>query len=339
MRKLINFIEDYFYMQELKKYKDIEKILYILTPLHGNLGDQMIAVAGKKILSDFYPNKKIIEITDKFYDKNINIFKEIIKDDDIIILHGGGNLGDIWLGAEYQRRHLLENHLNNKIIIMPQTITFKSKEEEQKSKEIYSKVKDLTIITREEYSYELAKHIFDKNKILLMPDSVFYLEDYYKDRISNARNGILFLLRKDQEKVISSDKFNKICENLRKLNIPYKLSDTVIRSKGKIRRYNREKFCDILIDDILKSQLVITDRLHGMILAIITNTPVLVFNSSTNKTLGTLKWLKHLEYVSYISDEMNMNEILEEIKRLIELKIEKNRYMVKEKMIEVLKNI
>lgn len=217
---------------------------------------------------------------------------------------------------------------------MPQTITFKTEEEKEKSIEIYSKVKDLSIITREEYSYKTAKEIFKNSKIYLTPDSVLYLEDFYEERFNKKREGVLFLLRKDQERTISKNISERIEKILDKLNLNYTFGDTIIKSKGKINKKTRDLFCRKLIKEISDKKIVITDRLHGMILSIITNTPVMVFGSSTKKTVGSLKWLKHLEYISFIEDENDIENIEKEIKRLKSLKIEKNKYQIKEFMKE-----
>lgn len=217
---------------------------------------------------------------------------------------------------------------------MPQTITFRTNEEKEKSIEIYSKVKDLSVITREEYSYKIAKEIFKNSKIYLIPDSVLYLEDYFDERFNDKREGVLFLLRKDHEKTISSNISENIEAILKKLDLNYDFSDTVIKSKGKINKKTRINFCKKLIEEISSKKLIITDRLHGMIISVITNTPVIVFGSSTKKTIGSLKWVKHLNYVSFIEDETNFEYLEKEIRRLQSTIVEKNIYQIKELMKE-----
>lgn len=332
MKKLRKFINDIFYLNDLKKIKDEEKVIYMLTPRYGNLGDQMISVAIEKILSDIFVGKKVFEIEEEVYLKRKEEIKKYINKKDVIILQGGGNIGDVWLGAEQIRRSVLEKYSDNKIIIMPQTITFKSEEEKKRSADIYSKVKDLSIITREEYSYRIAKEIFKNSKIYLTPDSVLYLEDYFNERFNDKREGVLFLLRKDHEKTISSNISKNIEVILKKLDLSYDFSDTVIRSKGKINKKTRINFCKKLIEEISSKKLIITDRLHGMILSVITNTPVIVFGSSTKKTIGSLKWIEHLDYVSFIKDENDIEHLEKEIKRLQSIKIVKKDNLIKELM-------
>lgn len=90
MKKLRKFINDIFYLNDLKKIKDEEKVIYMLTPRYGNLGDQMISVAIEKILSDIFVNKKIFEIEEEVYLKRKEEIKKYINKKDVIILTGGG---------------------------------------------------------------------------------------------------------------------------------------------------------------------------------------------------------------------------------------------------------
>lgn len=89
MKKLRKFINDLFYLKDLKKIKDEEKIIYMLTPRYGNLGDQMISVAIEKILKDIFTNKKIFEIEEEVYLKRRDEIKKYINKKDVIILTGG----------------------------------------------------------------------------------------------------------------------------------------------------------------------------------------------------------------------------------------------------------
>lgn len=317
-------------LYQLKKYKDEKKIIFLLSPEHGNLGDEMIAVATEKILREKYQNQRIIEISRKSYMKNKELIKNIIGKNDVIILPGGGNIGDIWIDEEISRRNVIEEYKNNKIIIMPQTIKFLSKKEENISKNIYKKAEDLTIVTREEESFKLGKEIFENNKIILAPDTVFYLEDTYLKELQEERDGVIFLMRKDKEKIINAKTLNKIKSILKSKNLSIKESSTVVDSRGKINSKNREGICLDLLKDIARHKLVVTDRLYGMIFSIITNTPVIVFESSNSMITEVLKWISHLNYVSFIKDSKDFDLIDKEIEKLLKTKVKREKYLVKE---------
>ena len=62
--------------------------------------------------------------------------------------------------------------------------------------------------------------------------------------------------------------------------------------------------------------VVITDRLHGMILSIITGTPCIVFGNNYHKVESSYySWFKDLEYVSFIQQKEIENKLEEKIKK------------------------
>ena len=117
------------------------------TPIHGNLGDQAILYAEKEFLKDKYTDYKIIEIESSVAVKFINKFYRLIKNNDIILVHGGGFLGTIWINEEEMFRAVITKFNKNKIIVFPQTIYFSNDDEGKKvfeeSKNIYYSHKNL----------------------------------------------------------------------------------------------------------------------------------------------------------------------------------------------------
>ena len=47
--------------------------------------------------------------------------------------------------------------------------------------------------------------------------------------------------------------------------------------------------------------MVITDRLHGMLLATITNTPCLAFEKKKKKVSGVYQWIQDLDYIKVLT--------------------------------------
>ena len=85
-----------------------------------------------------------------------------------------------------------------------------------------------------------------------------------------------------------------------------------------------------------RAKLVITDRLHGMIFAAITETPCVVFGSYTHKIVESYKWLKDLEYIKFCED---INDFEEKIDEVVSAKNKKydNRF-AENSISEILKN-
>jgi len=279
-------------------------------PHHGNLGDNAIALAEEQMVEKYFQNSEVIKLPEKNlieYAKNI---KEDINDEDLVLLHGGGNIGDTYMVPEEGRRFIIENFPNNRIIVFPQTAFFDSEEELEKSKKIYNNHKKLVIMAREEKSYNLMKKVFDKCRIILTPDIVMSM----KQTLNLPRKDILFLFRQDKEQTLKLQEQEKIKEIITEKYGKYILTDMhlgedVTDMEGE-KRINalKDKF-----EEFNKAKLVITDRLHGMIFAAITETPCVVFGSYTHKIIESYKWLKDLGYIEFCDKIELLNEKIEKV--------------------------
>lgn len=346
MLKQIKELIKIFYFEKLKLkkwekiYKNTEKIILFQTPEHDNLGDQAIAIAGRKILKDKYSDKLILEFTLDEYKRNSKLINKLITNNDIICLHGGGNFGNLYRFVEIPRRKIISSFPENKIIVMPQSISFTNDSDGKKEKEImsnfYSKHKNLHIITRDEKSYEIGKELFKKNNIYLMPDTVLYLENEYLDKMKQERKDVIFTIRKDKEKVLSDNKITEIMNILEKNNIKYSIDDTTV-NYGVVKE-TRDYEVEKILRKISGAKLNITDRFHGVIFSVITNTPVIVFKSLDHKIEYGVRWFKHLDWVHYVEEKDDIEKIiLKYLNNNIEIK--KENYILKETLKERFFNI
>ena len=301
----------------LKKYKNTKKIIYLLVPHHGNIGDQAIVYATIKFFNDKFKDYKLLEFyRDDIYDYGYSI-KKILNKDDIIILQGGGNIGNLYIKEEITRRFVLNKFKGNKIISMPQTMYFTNDEEGNlekiKTKNIYSNIDNLLLLAREDKSYIDMKSLFQKNKVLEVPDIVFYLEDLFKE--SNDRDGVLVCLRSDKESIYK-DKKKKFIEEINNHYKKVTLGDTVVNRF--VDKEDRKDELFNLWNQFRSSKVVITDRLHGMLFSVITKTPCIVLRSLDYKVIGTYEWIKDLNYVQFV-DDLDSEKIIKLIDELSNL--------------------
>jgi len=333
--------------QMYKIDEDRNHIFLIGTPNHGNLGDQAIAYAENKILEDCFKGHTIIEINTVDLLRHLKSLKENVKKDDIFVLHGGGNLGDEYFWEEEGRRNIISQFKDNKIILFPQSIYFKDtengKKEFGKSKVIYNQHKDFTIIAREATSYNIMKKAFPNNNVVITPDIVMYLDKTYPIL---QRRGALLSLRKDREGVLTSEQKDEIL-NAAQMNFDkIIITDTVaehIDSKNQVLEYminvnQREKELNKKWDQFKKVQVVITDRLHGMVFCAITSTPCIVIANYNHKVKDTYAWLKNLNYIKFVNNIDEIPTLMQELKN-IEIKTYDNSFAMKnyEKIIDVMK--
>ena len=120
-----------------------------------------------------------------------------ISQEDIILLQGGGNFGDIWPLPQDYRMRVTKMYPNNKIIIFPQTVWFENEDNLKECAKQYSNCSDLTICARDKKSYDTLKHYFTNN-ILLMPDMAFCI-DMSKWKSYTPTKEALFIRREDKE--------------------------------------------------------------------------------------------------------------------------------------------
>lgn len=301
-RKLINALTDVLISFSLFIKIIIKSIIYknkiyiFGIPIHGNLGDQAILYAEEKFLKDNYSQYKIIEVPSKF---NSRFLKKIVRND-LIIYTGGGFLGSLWPNEEYLFRSTLKMFSENKIIVFPHTFFFEENQigEEilNESIEIYSKHKNLHLICREKYSYDFMKKNFSKCNIYLCPDIVLYLNKFNNNDI---KNGIAFCLREDKEKV----NCNKTDYEDLLFKLGYKKCDNLSTVVNKnifpmFRKLNIKN----KIKEFSKYELIITDRLHGMIFSYLAGTPCIVFQNKSYKIKGVYEWIKNIKSVKLVDD-------------------------------------
>lgn len=299
--------------------KNDKKVFIALTADYRNIGDIAITIAQRKLLSEVFPDRKIVEIpmTNAFdYEEYI---KNILNDDDILTLIGGGNLGNIYLTFEERRRFIIQLFKNNKAISFPQSIDFLSTpeglEEFKKSINIYSQNNNLTILAREEKSFEIMKNNF-KNDVKLVPDIVFFLQNKINTNKNLARKNITLCLRNDREK-LTSENFSKDLEILLKENNYENISiiDTIIENPCISAEEQILALENFFNKHYYTSKVIITDRLHGMIFSIITNTPCIAFDNTNKKISSTYNtWLKKYPLVKFFNnyDENSILDCIED---------------------------
>ena len=324
-----------------------KRIFIIGTPNHGNLGDHAIAYAEEKILKDNFKDHIIIEIVTSDIIKNLKSLKKNVKKDDVFVLQGGGNLGDEYIWEEEGRRKIISEFKDNKIILFPQSIYFKEtvigKVELSKTKTIYNEHKDLIMVAREETSYNIMKQTFVNSKVILTPDIVLYLNETYPKL---ERKGVLLSLRQDKEGLLSSIQKNNIRNAAQSNFDKIIITDTVdvVKSyEDKILQYminlnQREKKLKMKWNQFKEVELVITDRLHGLVFCAITSTPCIVIANYNHKVKDTYEWLKDLNYIKFVNDIEEIPSLIKELKNF-EIKQYDNSFAMKnyEKIIEVMK--
>ncbi|MDM8203645.1 polysaccharide pyruvyl transferase family protein [Faecalicoccus acidiformans] len=279
-----------------------------------NLGDCAIVYAQKKLIHDYYPNYAIIEIRITEFYKYFKLLKKNIKKEDIITFVGGGNFGIEYYIMEAHRRLCIRTFSNNKIIMFPQTMYFGegflSTIELKRTQRIYNKHSNLFLFSRDDESYKNMKRVFTNCNVYLVPDIVFYLTENKSH--SYDRKGVIICMRHDIEKKLNVQDEEKIENFCRKNFKSITKIDTVVKND-----FSYESINDLLNqfwNSFSRAELIITDRLHGMIFSYITHTPCIAFDNYNNKVSRVYKWISNVGNIKVINDVNQLDEVFEDIK-------------------------
>lgn len=291
-----------------------KKRLFLLgTPVHGNLGDQAIAYAESIFLTQNFSDYELIELDEDKTLEYLLYLKKIVCNMDIIMLHGGGNMGTNYYYQEKERQIIIRNFPQNKIIIFPQTIDYGSSEKDKRalrhSCKVYRSHKDLTIAAREKKSFHRMERVYSSARVLLMPDIVLSLK--IDNTSVRQREKVLLCMRSDVEKAVSDHDKKYITDKLKERGLKIEKSDTVVPNDISVEE--REGELQKKWREFMESRLVVTDRLHGMIFSVITGTPCIAFNNSNQKVRNCYEWISSIPWICFVESADKFEDALDKI--------------------------
>lgn len=181
----------------LGKLEPIEQCALIDYPEHLNLGDHLIWLGSVLYLTDVMKTKIN-------YAASITDFSGSVMEKQVgkapIFFHGGGSLGDIWPNIQEFREQIIAKYRDRPIIILPQSIYFASDNNFKKAAKVFNAHPNLTLFTRDNYSYELALQYFDNCQVIKAPDMALQMLGMLGLSFSaNHKFSILYHCRGDRE--------------------------------------------------------------------------------------------------------------------------------------------
>lgn len=320
--KKFNLYNYYYYFNRsiklLKKYnwlKEKKNIILLMAPNYGNIGDQAIHVATEKFVRNKFKEYRFVSVDFEETYKNLYSILCNCNQDDIFLLQGGGNLGNLYPEFEHVRRFCVKHISHNRIIVMPSTATYtrnsKGEKELKTSRKVFETNQNLYLLAREKYTYDYIRKNFPRCKVSLIPDMVFYL--YEENEMCEERNTLVLCIRREMESKLSKDQQERLINEIVKKHPRAFIFDTIVDREISSAMRMAEVFS--MLNEFRRASLVITDRMHGMIMAAITNTPCIVMESLDKKILGSYEWIKKLEYIQFV-DHANENEVLDMLSKI-----------------------
>jgi pyruvyl transferase EpsO len=182
----------------LRSYLPTAKpVAYLDYPLHLNIGDLLIRRGTEQFFSDFGYDVALrwpaFALTPAHLRK--------IGPDTTIVMHGGGNFGDIYYSHQTFREWVVERFPDNKIVVLPQTVHFDCERNISQAAEVFNRHRDITVFVRDRRSKSILDERFEC-PVVVAPDMAHQLW-----RVLNANDagrGTLYMLRVDIEKTPKS---------------------------------------------------------------------------------------------------------------------------------------
>lgn len=168
-------------------------VVYLDYPVHGNFGDLLIFLGTLGFLSDYGYS---IETC-----KSLHWLPKRVSPDAVVLMHGGGNFGDLYPQHQNYREAAIMRFQTNRIVILPQTIHFQQEAALQRAREVIQSHPDLHLLLRDSKSFEIAKQSFPGCNSRLLPDMSHHIWPVPSFRTGPVKkNGKpIFLIRNDKE--------------------------------------------------------------------------------------------------------------------------------------------
>lgn len=281
-------------------YLHNQSFVYFDLPVYDNVGDLLIMEGTFQFFKDYDLTPRIIGSA---YSPLVGI-----NSDDVIVLQGGGNLGDLYPLHQDLRQRIIERFPDNKIIILPQTIYFSSEEAYRQCCDCYLSHANLYIFVRDVRSYGLAEKMTSKVHLCSDMAHSLYGTDLLKLESGDATGLELYIQRQDIESIEQQDCSGysesvdwsditkrmqsriiwtlRVLKLLRKLNLLNGLVDSLFI---KCWRNLALKLIDESVRYYSRYDIIYTNRLHGHILAALMNKRSIVLDNSYGKNQSYVK--------------------------------------------------
>ncbi|OOF56488.1 polysaccharide pyruvyl transferase [Rodentibacter genomosp. 2] len=295
--------------------KDKNDMFYFDYPLHLNVGDLLIYHGTEQFFKDHH-----IHVTLKRceFDIDINEVKQKITPNTTILLHGGGNFGDLYPQHQKIREAMVQHFPNNRIIVLPQTLYFKEQKNLEKSAALFNQHEDCYLLARDERTAESFKQ-FSSN-VTLSPDMAHQLYGTLPTKQGNTGKQLYFL-RKDieaskvEKNILATLPANSNVKDWE--DILSRLDSIVLALSWRISKFANQQnwgwlknlfhqfwfaYTKRIVNRVakvfLQNDQVTTTRLHGHIFSCLLEIPNRVCDNAYGKNSGYAHlWTKNIDFV------------------------------------------
>lgn len=315
------------YYTTLKKVIGKQDICLLDLPNYFNPGDQLIWEGEERMIKRM---KRKIRYRSSYYFFDASKITENM----CILLHGGGNFGDLYTQHHNFKESIIKRFPKNKIIILSSTVHFSRMSRLRASAQIFSQNPNVTIFARDLNSLAILDKYFKNSKHFLVPDAAFAVTNIKRVKRKLSGKKIFFLLRTDSEKTeLEKNSLNFInnlsvsdwkifnqhslfgsihwwVTNLNKFLLKVWSVHAHWNNKhdvyGLIKLASRETQIQYSVKFLSQFDLIITTRLHGHILACLLGIPNILVDNSYSKNRDFFNtWMLDNTQQSYFANSIH----------------------------------
>lgn len=275
---------------------------------YGNIGDLAITAAQRNFLARLAPGRHVVPVPISATCEVLRSIRKQVVPGDLVTIIGGGNMGSLYPDIEELRQLVIRSFPNNRIVCFPQSLDWAQTPESDRALarivRTYSRHPDLHVFARESVSRDKLRELFADHanvRVGNVPDVVLSAsaaELGFDGQSTTA--GILLCMRDDRERALAPEPHVWLRATLDATGQAVTVTDT---HAGGARL--DEAHCARLLADKLAqfagARLVVTDRLHGMILSLVAGTPCLVLPNANHKIRQTWQdWLRDVPQLRFV---------------------------------------
>lgn len=259
------------------------RLIVALAADYGNLGDVALTRALVQLAAVHFPSHRPYLLCAGRVFRDLKGVAAAASPDDVVALVGGGNMGDLYPDLEEARLRVVRAFPRQRIVSFPQSIEFSNtsagRRSLARSRQAYATHPMLTIFARDAESERTMRQAFPETRILAAPDTVLSMTA----PSDTARTvPLIVCLRHDKEAGLTEAHRESLLTALANRYPRAVITDTLVTGpRLSYEFYNQH--LEAFLAQIASARCVVTDRLHGLIFAVITGTPCVVIENNNHK--------------------------------------------------------
>jgi pyruvyl transferase EpsO len=300
-------------LKAILDYIDLRsRFVYLDYPLTLNVGDLLINIGTEAFFSEYG-----IRPERRYCAEDAPQDVPNIDDNVTFLMQGGGNFGDLYSPNQLLRERIIMKYPRNRVIIFPQTVYFENKTKQTESCAVLRSHSNLHIFVRDESSFASLRDS-RLNNVTLMPDMAHWLWGSISQTQKMKTESSLYFLRRDQEngsvpKEIAAEAVSSVdwgdCIPMWQKAAFATLARAVIANGRCDHPLDMLPCWYVLRNSIVqhgvsllsRSNKIVTNRLHAMLLGMLLGKQVTAFDNSYGKLSSYVTtWLKEMPNLTFL---------------------------------------